>query len=71
VKNGKALHHVIHNNNWSIPVMKRNEIHKCIKYWKVKTPVVAFATFVNADRHVVNMNPGLKVMSTFNNKLQN
>jgi len=70
VKNGETLHHVI-RNNWNGPIMKRSEICESIKYWKVKTPVVAFATFVNADRHVVNMNPGLKVISTFNNKLQN
>jgi len=70
VKNGTTTFHVI-QNHWMDPLTKRPDIYKCIKFHEVTTPSLVFATFVNTDRHVVNMNPGLKVISTFNNKLQN
>jgi len=70
VKNGTTTFHVI-RNHWVDPLTKRKDIYKCIEFHKVITPSLVFATFVNEDRHVVTMNPGLKVVSTFNNKLQN
>jgi len=70
VKNGTTTFHVL-RNHWVDPLTKRLDIYKCIEYHEVTTPSLVFTTFVNADRHVVNMNPGLKVISTFNNKLQN
>ncbi|KYN26963.1 PREDICTED: ester hydrolase C11orf54 homolog [Trachymyrmex cornetzi] len=53
IKNGKTIHHVI-QNDWKVPIKMKKRIHKCIKYWKIQdSPVVAFATFVSADRHKV------------------
>jgi len=70
VKNGTTTFHVI-RNHWMDPLTKKPDIYKCVEFHKVTKPSLVFATFVNVDRHVVNMNPGLKVISTFNNKLQN
>ncbi|XP_071649987.1 ester hydrolase C11orf54 homolog [Temnothorax longispinosus] len=73
VKNGEALHHVIRNDWTGQQVTTKEKIRNyCIEYCNVQTPVMGFATFVNADRHVVKINPGnpgLKVKSMF--KLQN
>lgn len=67
MKNGRAIQHVV-QNNWMFPIFRKDEIRDCITFWNVRTPVVGFATFINADRHIVNMNSGLKVIST--SKLQ-
>ncbi|XP_011052492.1 PREDICTED: ester hydrolase C11orf54 homolog [Acromyrmex echinatior] len=51
VKNGKTIYHNI-KNNWRIPITMKNHMHYCIKYREVQTsPMVAFATFVSADRY--------------------
>jgi len=69
VKNGETGYHVI--RKWLGRIRKKSEIlERCIQYWNVKTLVVAFAMFVNADRHVVKINPGIEIISMFN-KLQN
>ncbi|KAG5313715.1 CK054 hydrolase, partial [Acromyrmex insinuator] len=53
VKNGKTIYHNI-KNNWRIPITMKNHMHYCIKYREVQTsPMVAFATFVSADRYKV------------------
>lgn len=68
VTNGKALHHVIRNwTHWD-PAITQEEIEKHIQLCTVETPIIGFATFVSTDRHIVNMNPGFKVISMF--KLQ-
>lgn len=57
--NGKAIQHVI-QNDWKFPIYRKDELRSCVRYWNVTLPVVGFTTFLNADRHVVATDPGLR-----------
>ncbi|XP_011696803.1 PREDICTED: ester hydrolase C11orf54 homolog [Wasmannia auropunctata] len=56
VKNGKTKHHII-QNDWKGPIRKSTEIRKCVQFCEMPTPVVAFATFLSADRYYYSKFP--------------
>ncbi|XP_011636290.1 ester hydrolase C11orf54 homolog [Pogonomyrmex barbatus] len=56
VKNARVVHHVMQNNWCSLFYNKLTIEKESLRYWSVKTPVIALTTFLNTDRHTVIRN---------------